>query len=337
MKIFRNSEFSITFLIMFILSCIACICSWVFAGLNSFIICAAVTLAILGIFICFEYKKYNNIAEISDKIDLLLNNTIDLKLQHYKEGELGILENEIFKITSMLKAQSLSLEEDKIFLSDSLADISHQLKTPLTSMNMIVIKLRNPQLDKDQYMNLLNDLYSLLNRMEWQIASLLKLSKLDAKTAYFKQENISLKELIKMSYEPLEIPFELREIQMEISGQDDACLYGDMMWTSEALSNIIKNCMEHTPNGGKVSVKYSENGLYSQIIITDTGSGINKNDLPHIFERFYRSSYSSHAGVGIGLALAKMIIKAQNGTIKAENSSDTGGASFIIRFYKSTV
>ena len=174
----------------------------------------------------------------------------------------------------------------------------------------------------------------MLGRIEWLITALLKISKLDAGTVEFKQEFIPLDQLIAKATAPLLIPMELRlqELRVKATGN----FTGDISWTCEALTNIIKNCMEHTPAEGRIEIQASENALYTEIIISDNGQGIEKEDLPHIFERFYKGKNSDNKSFGIGLALARMIITSQNGIIKAEDNISQGTV-FTIRFYKGTV
>ena len=181
---------------------------------------------------------------------------------------------------------------------------------------------------------LTNELYELLGRIDWLITTLLKISKLDAGTVSFNKETVSLETLIKRSCSPLLIPMELHGQELIIRA--DGNFYGDPAWTSEAVSNIVKNCMEHTPDGGRIEINAAENALYSEIVIKDNGTGISPEDLPHIFERFYKGKDSDGKSFGIGLALSRMIIAGQKGTVKAENRKNAG-AMFTLRFYKGTV
>lgn len=337
MRLLRNRECRILFLVLLFITAFACLLSCFLAGARGLFCCFIPCVLLIAVFTAFEYKKYRQIDLLSNKVDQLLNGNFEPGLSKNQAGDFGVLESEIFKINSMLHTQSDALRAEKQFLSDSLADISHQLKTPLTSMNMITVQLRSPSLSPEEHARLLQELYALLNRMEWQISTLLKLSKIDAKTAVFQKETISLAELVQASCRALEIPMELRGIRLVCEGQRNSCFTGDFMWTAEAVSNVVKNCMEHTPENGTITVTYGENAVYAYITVTDTGKGIDPEDLPHLFERFYRSKNASHSGVGIGLALSNIIIKSQNGTIKAENHPQTGGAKFTIRFYKVTI
>ncbi len=194
--------------------------------------------------------------------------------------------------------------------------------------------LREPNLTEERKLSLARELLELLSRIDWLITTLLKISKLDAGTVQLKKEKVSLEDMLRRATEPLLVPMELREQTLTIHGE--GTFTGDLAWTCEAVGNVVKNCMEHTKNGGEIAINASENALYTEITIADTGSGIDPEDMPHIFERFYRGKNSDNKSFGVGLALARTIITDQNGTIKAENRH-TGGALFTIRFYKGTI
>ena len=281
------------------------------------------------------YIRYKRIYDLSADIDRILHgNDMNLSLDKYHEGELAVLQSEIHKMTMRLREQRWQLEDDKRYLANALADISHQVRTPLTSINLLVGLLSESNISDEERMKLTHELLSLLSRIDWLITTLLKISKLDAGTVQFKKETISLNELIRKSTETLLIPIEIREQNLVVEATGD--FTGDVSWTVEAISNVVKNCMEHTPNGGEIKITASENLLFSEIVITDNGIGIAKEDLPHIFERFYKSKNAGDKNFGIGLSLTRMIITNQNGVIKAENNA-IKGALFTIRFYKGIV
>ena len=239
-------------------------------------------------------------------------------------------------MTVRLREQADALVRDKKYLADSLADISHQIRTPLTSISLITELLADPELTYDQRIKYLRELRELLDRIDWLINTLLKISRFDAGTVSLDMKEVKLCNLIKRAYEPVSIPMDLRQQRFTVNVNDTDTLYCDEAWLCEAVCNILKNCMEHTPDGGTLTVDCSKNRLFTEIAISDTGNGISKEDLPNIFKRFYRGHDSSDSSVGIGLALARMIITKHNGTIKAENRKE-GGARFFIRFYESVV
>ena len=279
----------------------------------------------------YVYKRYRKIQELSADIDYILHNDFPIAFEKYEEGELAVLESEVQKMTLRLREQKQQLLDDKKYLADSIADISHQIRTPLTSINLLLSFLSDPLITEEKKQKTIREIYELLSRIDWLITTLMKISKLDAGTIQLKSEIVSMEALLKQSAAPLMIPMELRgqEFRLRASGG----FYGDLEWTSEAVGNIIKNCMEHTPMGGCIEVIAEENAIYGEIVISDTGSGIASEDLPYIFERFYKGKNSGDKSFGIGLALARVIICNQNGTIKAENRKE-GGARFTIRFYK---
>ena len=281
------------------------------------------------------YIRYKRIYDLSADIDRILHgNDMNLSFDKYHEGELAVLQSEIHKMTMRLREQRQQLEDDKRYLANALADISHQVRTPLTSINLLVGLLSEPNIPDERRRKLTHELLDLLLRIDWLITTLLKISKLDAGTVRFQQETISLNELIRKATDSLLIPIEIKEQNLYINANGN--FTGDVSWTVEAISNIVKNCVEHTPNGGEIRIEAGENSLFAEIVISDSGSGIAQEDLPHIFERFYKSKNAGDKNFGIGLSLTRMIIINQNGVIKAENNA-AKGALFTIRFYKSIV
>ncbi len=296
---------------------------------------------VFGIFhFASSYHRYRDIARLSDKVGRYLHGYMELYIQEQKEGELAILESEIGKMILRLRNQADLLQQDKRYLSDSIADISHQIRMPLTTMNLIVSRLSSQGLTESKRGQLMMELEGLLVHIDWLIQSLLTISKLDAGTIKMQGVKVSVRRLIHSATETLEIPIELRQQTLVITCAPEVSFHGDMKWMKEALMNIVKNCMEHTPEGGEIQICATENALFSEIIVQDNGPGIAKEDLPHLFERFYKGRNSSDKSVGIGLALARMIIQEQHGNVSAENVMDRGqirGARFVIRFYKSIV
>ena len=333
MKLLKNKEVRGALLCQLLLSAAACAVCFFFdirAGLTA----AGLSLLLMLVFCISTYKRYQRISSLADDINQVLHGDSSIDFDHYSEGELSILHSEIYKMTVRLREQQQKLMKDKEYLADSLADISHQIRTPLTSINLLVERLSASGLTDECRHQLTNELYELLDRIDWLITTLLKISKLDAGTVSFNKETVSLATLIKKSCSPLLIPIELRGQELIIRAEGD--FYGDPAWTSEAVGNIVKNCMEHTSDGGRIEINAAENALYSEIVIKDNGTGVSAEDLPHIFERFYKGKDSDGKSFGIGLALSRMIIAGQKGTVKAEKRKNEG-AMFTLRFYKGTV
>ena len=332
-KLLKNKEVRKALLWQLLLSADACAVCFFFdirAGLTA----AGLSLLLMLIYCVSTYRRYQSLAALAGDIDQILHGDHAIDFDNYSEGELSILHSEIYKMTVRLREQQQKLISDKEYLADSLADISHQIRTPLTSINLLVERLSASGLTDECRHQLTNELYGLLDRIDWLITTLLKISKLDAGTVQFNKETVSMETLINKSCAPLLIPIELRGQELIIRAEGD--FYGDPAWTSEAVGNIVKNCMEHTPDGGKIEIEAAENALYSEIIIKDNGTGISPEDLPRIFERFYKGKDSDDKSFGIGLALSRMIIAGQKGTVKAENRKNAG-AMFTLRFYKGTV
>ena len=298
------------------------------------ILVLAACIVISSIHMMTEAYRYRRLQKLSQDLDKLLVSGAPLPIRDYDEGELSILANQIQKMTLRLMEAAEAVKADKVYLADSLADISHQLRTPLTAMNLTAAMLRAPNLTNEKRISLTGELRNLLTRTEWLVESLLKLSKLDAGTVALAKETVSVSTLIKQASEPLAIPMDLRNQTLEIHCDTEA-FTGDAVWTAEALGNILKNCMEHTPAGGTITVTAAETALYTAINVEDTGLGFDSKDIPHLFERFYKGSSASENSYGIGLALARTVITAQNGTIQAMNGSQ--GAKFVIKFYKQVI
>ena len=333
MRLLKNKEVRGALLWQLSVAVIACsLCFWfdLRAGLTAVVL----SMLLMMIYCIGTYKRYRRIASLAADVNHVLHGDSSIDFDNYSEGELSILHSEIYKMTIRLREQQQTLTREKAHLADSIADISHQIRTPLTSINLLIGLLSEPKLTDARRQQLIHELYELLSRIDWLITTLLKISRLDAGTVQFKKEKVSLEELLKKSCVTLLIPMELRGQELRIHA--DGAFRGDLSWTSEAIGNIVKNCMEHTPERGRIEIDAAENALYSEIIIKDNGTGISPEDLPHIFERFYKGKDSDGKSFGIGLALSRMIITGQGGTVKAENRKPAG-AMFTIRFYKGTV
>ena len=281
-----------------------------------------------------EYYRYRKIRQMNMELDRLLTDGTVMSLSQYEEGELAILASQLEKITLRLHESTKVLQKEKKLLADSLADISHQLRTPLTAMNLTASMLRSPYLTEEKRLELTAELSRLLRRTDWLVETLLKLSRLDAGTVKLSPEPISVQKLLDRTIEPLLIPMELCSQKLRIiCGEEQLTV--DPIWTAEALGNILKNAMEYTPDGGSITISAEETPLYTQLCVADTGPGFEQKDIAHLFERFYKGSNAREGCCGIGLSLARIIITEQNGTVQASNGK-TGGI-FTVRFYKRIV
>ena len=316
-------------------------------------ICTLVTgLIVTVIFMILTNRRYRALAKMAANLDRVLAGERDIRLRDMNEGELAILSSEIDKVIARLNLTVDELQAEKLALSDALADISHQLKTPLTSIAISTELIRDrlsARGDSEDLVERLRLIQTLQARVEDLVAALLKLARIDAGVIKLVCGAVDARELVRRSFEPLAVAFDIADVRFSADVQDGASYEGDLTWSVEALENILKNCMEHTPAGGCVSVRVTEDVLACRIRIEDTGPGIAESDLPHIFERFYRGSRDASAapsevnpaGVGIGLALSKSLVTAQGGTLTAENLRDENGnvtgAAFNLVFFKAVV
>lgn len=284
----------------------------------------------------FTKWRYREIEKLSSYLKQISSGNFHLDVRDNSEGELSLLKSDIFKVTRMLSEQGTVLHEDKAKLTNAISDISHQLKTPLTSMIVMTDLLRDKGLENEKRTEFTRNLQVQLERMEWLVSSLLKLSKIDAGTITFKKEMVHVAPLIQAATDPLLIPMDIKMQQLKIHGDSQATFLGDFKWTAEALINIIKNAIEHTTEGGEISIHFSENALFTEICISDNGKGIAKEDLPYIFRRFYKGKNASDESVGIGLAMAYSIITSQHGDIEVK-SQPGAGTTFQIKFYKQVI
>lgn len=291
-----------------------------------------ILIIIIILLLIYIYKKDKKIKLISKQVNDILFEQNHFYIQQYQEGALSILESEIIKLVNRLSEQNILLSKDKVLLKSSLEDISHQMKTPLTSLNLIHERLKSAEgIDKKK---LLKEQEKVIYKIEWLVSSLLKMAQIDANTIIFKEEKISQRDFIKKIIDNFEIQLELKDIQLETNIEEkDLCI--DILWTIEAISNILKNCIDYIQEEGYVKITIKSNPIYDEIIIEDNGPGICKEDIPHLFDRFYKGKNSNSQSVGIGLALSHMIIENQNGTISVENNFP--GTKFMIHFYKEVI
>lgn len=289
------------------------------------------TVAALGLaFFVFTRARYKSLARIAEQIDRVLHGGAQLFTGDMDEGELSILQSEVTKMTQRIAEQNAALKKEKAHLAESLADIAHQLRTPLTSISLISSLLKKSA-HEDERQALLRENEKLLAQMDWLVSSLLKLSRLDAGIVTFARERLDVSGVISAAARPLAIPLELRDITLRVDVPGGASVLGDSQWLPEAIQNLLKNCMESAGDHGTIMIRCEDNPLYTQIVIRDSGAGFSVEELPRLFDRFYRGKSTSAAGYGIGLALCKGIITRQGGSITAKNHPQ-GGAMFTIRF-----
>ena len=300
---------------------------------NSFILIYCLISSLVLFIINYIYIKniYKKISKIDKYMNNILNDDYSIDIKEYCEGDISNLKNDIYKMTVKLKEQSELLIKEKKYLEETLQDISHQIKTPLTSMYMINDILTNEK-DENIKKEFLIKNKNQIERIEWLVTSLLKLSRLESGTVKLKKEKIELNKLIDKAIEPINVLLELKEIKL-IKNIDETSINIDINWTVEALLNIIKNACEHTKD--KIEIIGSTNPLYTEIKIIDNGAGINKKDIKRIFERFYKGNHNKES-IGIGLNMSKKIINLQNGIIEV-SSKEGVGSTFIIKFYKNNL
>lgn len=298
------------------------------------VLCLALGIILIIIFTVVTKRRYKNLNDLNDYLSLVCKGIYDMNIDDNTEGELSILKNNLYKVITLLQSQNEYLKNDKLYLADSIADISHQLKTPLTSMMMMCELLENEE-NPDKRQEFVAVINNQLSKMKWLITNILKISKLDADATEFKRDEVSILSVLDDSLKPFALTAELKNIAIQ-NNTNDFVFNGDESWTVEAVSNIVKNCLEHTNDGGKITIASESTNLYNKLTISDNGCGIAEEDLPHIFERFYHGKNSSKDSVGIGLALAKTIFEKENASVTVE-SEQGRGSIFEIRFYKSVV
>lgn len=309
-----------------------------FIIVNIVILCA-LFIAIVYIFIKYNKSQTDKITEITKYIEAINDGDYTLNIQDNDEDELSILKNELYKITVMLKEQSENSLNDKMQLKKSLEDISHQLKTPLTSITIMLDNLLdNPDMETTTRNDFIKSIYREISNINFFIQVLLKLSRFDANTVKFNSQKENIEDIVIEANKNVGTLCDLKNVTIEISqdrkrNSTNPQVFCDFKWQVEAITNILKNCVEHSEANTKIYISYSENNMYSEIVIEDNGTGMDKEDLKHIFERFYKGKNSNKDSIGIGLSLAKTIIEKDNGYITVE--SEIGkGTKFNIRYLK---
>ena len=290
-------------------------------------------LSIILLYLKHEKDQNKEIKKIARCIEEINKKNYSINIDENSEDELSILKNELYKITIMLKEDAENSKKDKLKLKDSLSDISHQLKTPLTSINIMLDNiLDNPEMDDKTKEKFIQNIKREITNISSLVGEILKLSKFDASVIKFEEQQVFIDDIVKSAISNVEMMAELKNINIEVNNQDNIKLVCDAKWQIEAITNILKNCIEHSKDDSTITIDIDSNKIYKQITIKDNGEGIDEKDLPHIFERFYKGKNSSKDSVGIGLALAKTIIEKDNGSIKVDSKKGKQ-TTFVIKYY----
>ena len=289
------------------------------------------TIFLIFLFLRFNAKKDREINKITKCLEEINKRNYKIDIEEMSEDELSILKDELYKVTIKLKEDAENSKQAKKDLKDTLADISHQLKTPITSVLIILDNIiDNPDMDKNTKEDFIRDIKRELLNINFLALNLLKLSKLDSNTVHFIKKEVSLDEIVTSSIKNIAPLCDLKNINIEKNISAHIKINCDLNWQVEALTNILKNCVEHSNENSKIEITASANKVYASMEIRDYGTGISPEDLPHIFERFYKGKDASFESVGIGLALAKKIIESNDGIIGV--TSNNQGTKFTIKY-----
>lgn len=292
---------------------------------------AMIGMAVTGYI--FYKKREDKLGDLIIYLMRVQDNLALPSMDEMSEGQLGILESEIYKLVAQLKEMYSGEKKQKAYMVDMLSDISHQIKTPMTAITLMTDLLKAPDLSEEKRLDYVAKIDQQTKRITWLIRNLLTLSQLEADMLELKREKNNLKSMLDNIMETFEVIAEVKEVELTLDCSEEVNITCDKQWTTEAISNIVKNCIEHTPSEGRVRIKVEQNNLATEITITDTGEGIDKDHLPYIFKRFYKAPGSSNSSVGIGLSMSKQIIMRQNGNITVE--SEVGkGSTFTIKLYR---
>lgn len=309
-----------------------------------------VSTSIIGVMsvlfiICFCMylrRRKKDIFELQDYMDKISRGNYELEINDNSEDELSSLKNSLYKIMVYMKEQADSARIKKVMLAQSVSDISHQLKTPLTSTQVLLDNLNdNPDMDYSTRKKFIYEALNQVNGMSWMIVSMLKLSRIDAGVVEFNNENISINKIIEEAVGNLEVIAEIKNVNIEKNidnrnedelNKSDIYINGDYNWNREALQNIIKNAIEHSNDKGTVKINITDNDVYTAVYITNRGDKLSDQRQKQIFERYYSEAKYEDNSMGIGLPLAKAVIEKQGGYISVE--SDDEETVFIVKYIK---
>ena len=337
----------------------AALASGALAGASAAAACAAGGVLATVLFAAFSIRRYAEVGRLSAQLDEVLAQGRRLELADYREGDVAVLGNQVAKVVAQLARTTQQLDREKSLMGDWMADVSHQIRTPLTALSLTAAALERAE-GAQERKALVWQLQTMVEQLSWLVTALLRLAKLDADALPLDSRPVMLDALFERATAPLEVALDLRGVRLEAICQPGASFAGDARWTAEALTNIVKNCMEHAPEGSAIRLEGSEDAIACRIRVVDEGPGIAPEDLPHVFERFYRGRPAPQAveapscaapgieagtpgrpdafndGFGIGLSLAQALVVAQGGTLRASNEPGAG-ARFDITFPKLVV
>lgn len=301
---------------------------------------AVIVLFIIAIKrISLAYKEIENVSNLM--VDVYEGNG-EIPEEVYKQGEIGILYTNFYKVVSSLKESKLKEQEEKLFLRDIISDISHQLKTPLASLTVFMDLLYEDKIpDEKKQHEVIGEAKNQLTRMEWMVLSMLKLARIEAGAIQFKKKDTNVSAMLAQAGQSVKYLYDERHQNLQIDCPDDLILNCDGDWLTEAIINLLKNASDYSEEGKSVSVYTESTNVYTRICIKDEGMGIAESELPHIFKRFYRVNQQVNPNsVGIGLALVKSIVDGMGGKITVrsetanEENDDNSYSLFMITFVK---
>lgn len=289
-------------------------------------------LCLLVVSMLFRRKRERDVAELISYLMRVQDHLELPDLVCMQEGQFGILQSEIYKLVALLQEQYSGEHKEKQYLADMLSDISHQIKTPMAAITIMSDLLKSQNLSEEKRLEYVAKIDQQLRRIHWLVRNLLTISQLEADMLELKSDKVSVEKMIEEVLQPVALMADVKNVELIVQVPPDIWLVCDRQWTTEAISNIVKNCIEHTREDGKVSILVTQNNFSTNIVIRDNGEGIAKEYLPYIFKRFYKTPGSSNNSVGIGLSMSKQIIMRQNGNIDV--TSEVGvGTEFVVKMY----
>ncbi len=298
------------------------------------ILLPGISMTILLLYLFLERRKMGRrIEELTDYLVKVQDRNCLPAIGEQAEGKLKILQSEIYKLSCLLQEQYASEAEKNQYLADMISNISHQIKTPLTAITIMTDLIKSEQLSREEQQQCVLRITQQTDRITWLVQTLLTIARLDAGVLLLKEEWVDLEELLSGVFETLAVLADVKGIDLKKEVPKGTQVSCDVHWMSEAILNIVKNCLEHTPEGGSVRINVKQSNVATDIFIRDTGTGIAKENLPYVFDRFYSGKKPDAGGIGIGLALSKQIIVNQNGTISVQSKAGQG-TEFLIRLYR---